>query len=131
MSNEPSGGPVNNGFQQSGGNSQIGNQAIGAGARAVAGDIGFRTLVPAPATQASDLLTLVERLLEEHRAELPDQSGTQVELRRIREELGEAEPQPGVLRRGLERLTSFVEPVTPLVVAVGRLSQAVQDAVGH
>ncbi len=121
---------VNNGVQQSGGHSQVGNQAVGAGAQAVAGSVGFQTVLPAQHTDAAELLALIERLLTEHRSALPDQSGTQVELRRLREELDEPEPQPGVLRRALERLAAFVQPVAPLVVAVGQLAQAVQGALG-
>ncbi|GAA2148026.1 hypothetical protein GCM10009760_39500 [Kitasatospora kazusensis] len=120
----PQGFPVNNGVQQSGGHSQVGNQAVGAGARAVAGNVGFQTALPAQQAGPAELIALIERLLTEHRDALPDQSGTQVELRRLREELDEAEPQPGVLRRALERLTDFVAPVAPLVVAVGQLAQA-------
>jgi hypothetical protein len=66
------------------------------------------------------------RLLEEHRAALADPDATAREMRRLREELDEDEPQLPVLQRALDRLTAFVEPVTPLVVAVGQLAQTVQ-----
>ena len=78
----------------------------------------------------AELLGYVEQLLTEHRAELADPDATTRELRRLREELDEEEPQPTVLRRALDRLTAFVQPVTPLVVAVGELAQTVRGTLG-
>ncbi|MER5641622.1 DUF5955 family protein [Kitasatospora sp. NPDC002227] len=126
----PAAAPANAGVQQFGGHSQVGNQAVGTNAQAVAGSIGFQTALPADRTDPAELLALIARLLDQHRAELPDQSGTQVELRRIREELEESEPQPGILRRSLDRISAFVQPVTPLVVAVGQLTTALHGALG-
>ncbi|GAB2727228.1 hypothetical protein [Kitasatospora kifunensis] len=122
---------VNHGIQQSGGHMQIGNQAVGRGAQAVTGGVSFGAAGSVQGADAGELLALIERLLTEHRDALPEQDGVRVELRRLREELEEAEPQPGVLRRALERLTSFVQPVAPLVVAAGQLAQAVEGALGH
>ncbi|WP_441246680.1 DUF5955 family protein [Kitasatospora sp. McL0602] len=129
MSTEP--GPVTNaGIQQYGGHSQVGNQAVGTGARAVAGQIGFQTALPDQRADVGELIALIRQLLADHQAVLPDQGATQVELRRIQEELEEAEPQPGLLRRSLDRISSFVQPVAPLVTAVAQLTQALQGTLG-
>lgn len=119
---------VNNGIQQFGGHMHVGNQAVGANARIDAGDVSVQA-VGSP--QAAELLVRIEQLLSQHAADLPDQDGTLRELRRIREELAEPEPQHGIIQRALERLTAFVKPVAPLVVAVGQLAQAVESAHGH
>lgn len=76
-------------------------------------------------TQIHDRLALIERLLDEHRAGLPDQDSPRAELRRLREELDESAPEPGVVRRALDRLTAFAEPVAPLAAAVAALAQAI------
>ncbi|OEJ97430.1 DUF5955 family protein [Streptomyces thermolilacinus] len=119
-------GAANFGVQQYGGQSSVTNQAIGPNARAVAG----RITVHAPGgdqqrAQVEQLIQLVERLLEEHRAVLPDQEAPRVELRRLREELEEGEPEPGVVRRALTRLAAFAEPAAPLAAAVAELTRAV------
>ncbi|MFE9770613.1 DUF5955 family protein [Streptomyces sp. NPDC005931] len=115
--------PVNNGVMISGGTHHVGNQAVGQGARAYSGSVSFQ---PGDAERTAALLAEVERLLEEHRAELADPAATAREVRRLREELEEREPQSTVLRRALDRLTEFVQPVAPLAVAVGQLAQSVQ-----
>lgn len=119
--------PVNNGVMISGGTHHVGNQAVGQGAQAFSGSVSFQ---PQDAERTAELLSYVERLLEEHRAALTDPDATAREVRRLREELDEAEPQPTVLRRALDRLNEFVQPVTPLVVAVGQLAQSVQGLPG-
>ena len=119
--------PVNNGVMISGGTHYVGNQAVGHGAQAFSGSVSFQ---PQDAERTAELLANFERLLEEHRAALADPEATSRELRRLREELDEAEPQPTVLRRALDRLNEFVQPVTPLVVAVGQLAQSVQGLPG-
>ncbi|MFE3853979.1 DUF5955 family protein [Streptomyces griseorubiginosus] len=119
--------PVNNGVMISGGTHYVGNQAVGHGAQAFSGSVSFQ---PQDAERTTELLAHVERLLEEHRAALTDPDATTRELRRLREELDEPEPQPTVLRRALTRLNEFVQPVTPLVVAVGQLAQSVQGLPG-
>ncbi|URM92316.1 DUF5955 family protein [Streptomyces sp. MRC013] len=115
----------NHGVQQYGGHSSVVNQAVGQNARAVAGDI----TVHAPGTEqrvrVDELIRLVERLLEEHRAALPDQEAPRVELRRLREELDEGGPEPGVVRRALNRLAQFAEPAAPVAAAVAELTRAV------
>jgi len=119
--------PVNNGVMISGGTHYVGNQAVGHGAQGFCGSVSFQSL---DAERTAELLAHVERLLEEHRAALTDPDATTRELRRLREELDEPEPQPTVLRRALTRLNEFVQPVTPLVVAVGQLAQSVQGLPG-
>lgn len=119
--------PVNNGVMISGGTHHVGNQAVGHRAQAFSGSVSFQ---PQDAERTAELLAYVERLLEEHRASLTDADATARELRRLREELDEPEPQPTVLRRALDRLNDFVQPVTPLVVAVGQLAQSVQGLPG-
>jgi hypothetical protein len=127
-SDEPTGARVLNlGVQQYGGHSSVGNQAVGPGARAVAG----RVTVQAPSAdqraEVEALLLLVERLLDEHRAVLPDQESPRTELRRLREELDEETPEPGVVRRALERLALFAQPAAPLAAAVAELTRVVQS----
>ncbi|MFG2456993.1 hypothetical protein ACGFWE_07985 [Streptomyces sp. NPDC048523] len=119
--------PVNNGVMISGGTHYVGNQAVGHHAQAFSGAVSFQ---PPDAERTAELLAHVEQLLTEHRAALADPDATGRELRRLREELDEPEPQPTVLRRALDRLNDFVQPVTPLVVAVGQLAQSVQGLPG-
>ncbi|MEU6227250.1 DUF5955 family protein [Streptomyces sp. NPDC047042] len=123
--------PVNNGLVINGGTQYVGNQAIGERAQAFSGTVAFQPQDPEQtAARTAELLALVERLLSEHRESLSDPEATTRELRRLREELDEEEPQPTVLRRALTRLTEFVQPVTPLAVAVGELAQTVRGALG-
>lgn len=123
--------PVNNGIITTGGTHYVGNQAVGQGAQAISGTVDIGVLEPGRRARAADLLGLIERLLEEHGAELTEPEATATELRRLREELDEDEPQRPVLRRALDRLNGYVEPVTPLVDAVAKLAQAVQVTLGH
>jgi hypothetical protein len=122
--------PVNNGLVISGGTQYVGNQAIGHRAQAFSGSVGFQPQDAEQAARTAQLLVLVEQLLNEHRAALADPEATTRELRRLREELDEEEPEPTVLRRALDRLTAFVQPVTPLAIAVGELAQTVRGALG-
>ncbi|MEU9732391.1 hypothetical protein [Streptomyces sp. NPDC048002] len=126
MSQQPPEG-TNFGVQQFGGQSQVANQAVGPGARAVAGHVSFQSLTADQRTVLDDRLTLIERLLDEHRAGLPDQDSPRAELRRLREELGDPAPEPGVVRRALDRLTAFAEPVAPLAAAVASLAATIQS----
>ncbi len=116
---------TNFGVQQYGGQSQVANQAVGPGARAVAGQVSFQSLTADQRTVIHDRLALIERLLDEHRAGLPDQDSPRAELRRLREELDATTPEPGVVRRALDRLTAFAEPVAPLAAAVAALAEAI------
>ncbi|MCP9988998.1 DUF5955 family protein [Streptomyces sudanensis] len=115
----------NHGVQQYGGHSSVANQAVGPGARAVAGDITVHAPGTGERARVEELIRLVERLLEEHREALPDREAPRVELRRLREELDEDEPEPGVVRRALNRLAGFAEPVAPVAAAVAELTRAV------
>ncbi|MEV7284357.1 DUF5955 family protein [Streptomyces sp. NPDC093252] len=122
--------PVNHGVVIQGGTHYVGNQAVGHRAQAFSGTVGFQQHGGADAARTAELLALVERLLEEHRDALADPDAGTRELRRLREELDEEEPQPTVLRRALDRLTAFAQPVAPLAVAVGELSTAVRGVLG-
>ncbi|GGS62222.1 DUF5955 family protein [Streptomyces griseoviridis] len=118
--------PVNNGLVINGGTHHVGNQAVGHHARAYSGSVSFSPQDREQAARTAELLTRVDQLLQEHRAALADPDAAGRELGRLREELDEAEPQPTVLRRALDRLTGFVQPVGPLVTAVGQLAASVQ-----
>ncbi|GAA3907724.1 hypothetical protein GCM10023084_69970 [Streptomyces lacrimifluminis] len=123
--------PVNNGLVINGGTHYVGNQAIGHRAQAFSGSVAFQPQdAERAAARMSELLVHIEQLLAEHREALADPEGTTRELRRLREELDEEEPEPTVLRRALDRLTAFVQPVTPLAVAVGELAQTVRGVLG-
>ncbi|MFE4665252.1 hypothetical protein ACFRI7_14695 [Streptomyces sp. NPDC056716] len=123
--------PVNNGLVIKGGTHYVGNQAIGHRAQAFSGSVSFQQRAgDEAAARTAELLALIERLLAENRDALADPDATTRELRRLREELDEEEPQPGVLRRALDRLTAFAQPVTPLAVAVGELSVMVRGVLG-
>ncbi|MFJ4785197.1 hypothetical protein [Streptomyces sp. NPDC088794] len=122
--------PVNNGVVINGGTQYVGNQAVGHGAQAFSGSVSFQPQDAEQSARTTQLLAYVEQLLTEHRAALADPEATTRELRRLREELEEPEPQPSVLQRALDRLNAFVQPVTPLVVAVGQLTQSVQGLPG-
>lgn len=123
--------PVNNGVVISGGTHYVGNQAVGHRAQAFSGSVSFQPQEGEQTARTAELLAVVERLLQEHRSALADPDTATRELRRLREELDEEEPQPTVLGRALDRLTGIVQPVTPLVVAVGELAQTVRGALGH
>src|SRR4051794_5172683 len=96
--------PVNNGLMISGGTHYVGNHAGGHGAQAFSGSVSFP---PPDAGRTADLLATSERLMEEPRAPVTDPDATSRELRRLREDLDEADPQPTVLRRALDRLNEF------------------------
>ncbi|MCP2241909.1 hypothetical protein [Lentzea aerocolonigenes] len=109
----------NYGIQQSGGVSNVGNQAVGPHARAVSHGLTF-TASP----QNSELITELMTLLERHRAEIPDEAEAVAE--ELQDELDSPEPDRGVIARTLERLTNMVKPVAPLVETVGELTKAVE-----
>ncbi|MFD9697551.1 hypothetical protein [Lentzea sp. NPDC059081] len=116
-------GTPNYGIQQSGGTSNVGNQAVGQHARATSHGMHFTV---APATD--ELLARLMTLLDSHRAELPDEVDDTAE--ELQDELESPEPDRGVIARTLERLTNMVKPVAPLVETVGELTKAVDSAFG-
>ncbi|MEV1147507.1 hypothetical protein, partial [Micromonospora sp. NPDC049799] len=59
---------INYGIQQTGGTSQVGNQAVGPGAYAVGG--GLHATAP-PAVDVAALVRQLVEVVERHRAELP------------------------------------------------------------
>ena len=120
----------NYGIQQSGGVSNVGNQAVGQNARAISHGLSF-TAAPATGEQTGELMTQLMALLERHRAELPDTADEADEAAaELQDELESDEPDRGVIARTLERITNLVRPVTPLVETVGELTKAVDSAFG-
>lgn len=113
----------NQGIQQFGGVSNVGNQAVGRHARAVSHGLRF-TASPATSELVTELMTLLER----HRADLPDAVDEVAE--ELQDELDSAEPDRRAVARTLERLNIMVRPVAPLVETVGELSKAVDSAFG-
>ncbi|MFD5830084.1 hypothetical protein [Lentzea sp. NPDC060358] len=116
----------NHGIQQSGGVSNVGNQAVGQNARAISHGLRF-TVTPA----TTDLVTELKALLERHRAELPGTADEAVEAaEELEDELDSPEPDRSVVARVLQRLNAMVKPVAPLVETVGELTNAVETAFG-
>ncbi|TYK46190.1 hypothetical protein [Actinomadura decatromicini] len=127
---QPATPSVNYGIVSMGGTHYVANQAVGQNAQAFSNAVTFNAQNSNHRAQASELLAVIERLLEEHRAALTDPDGAAREVQRVREELDEDEPQLPFLRRALDRLNTYAEPVAPLVAAVGQLTQTVQAAIG-
>jgi hypothetical protein len=115
---------ANYGIQQSGGTMNVGNQAVGEGARATSHGQEFT----AGATDLAALLGELMTLLDRHRAELPGTAVATAEI--LRDELTKPRPDRNVLARILDRLTTLVKPVTPLVTTVAELTKAI-DAAFH
>lgn len=113
----------NYGIQQSGGVSNVGNQAVGQHARAISHGLTFTA-----APETGELMTKLMALLERHRAELPESAAEAAE--ELQDELDSAEPERGVIARALERLNNLVKPVAPLVETVGELTRSVDSAFG-
>jgi hypothetical protein len=107
--------PDNYGIQQSGGTSNVGNQAVGPKARAISHNLHFTAGL-------NDLMTLLER----HRDELPPTTIATAE--RLQEELAKPQPDRRVLTRVMDQLTTLVKPVTPLVNTVAELAKAINSA---
>ncbi|MFK8908386.1 hypothetical protein [Streptomyces sp. YS-3] len=115
--------PVNNGVVVSGDNHYVGSQAAGH-AQVFVHQVSVQ---PQDTELLAELLSHVEQLLDQYYLALAGpRAPAQDLLRRLREELEDVEPQPTVLWRILDRLNEYVQPVTPLVVAVGRLADSVQ-----
>lgn len=110
---------ANYGIQQSGGTSNVGNQAVGPNARATS--YGQRI---SPAT--GDLLAELTVLLDRHRGELPGTADTAAE--QLHDELAKPQPDRGVLTRILDQLATVVKPIVPLVKIVAELTKAINSA---
>lgn len=126
----PRANTINYGIQQSGGVSQVGVQAVGPKASAVSGDVHMGAGLPSARAEAADLIRALRRLLEEHRDELPDPSGTRVTAEILGEEIERPEPDSGVVGRMLARLSSSVQPVAVLSAAVAQIAEAVKAIIG-
>jgi hypothetical protein len=113
----------NYGIQQSGGVSNVGNQAVGQNARAVSHGLSF-TAAPDSSELMTQLMAQLTTLLERHRAEVPDAAAEVAE--ELQDELDSPEPDRGVIARMLERLNNMVKPVAPLVETVGELTKSIE-----
>ncbi|WP_020671554.1 hypothetical protein [Amycolatopsis nigrescens] len=116
----------NYGIQQSGGQSTVGNQAVGPNARVVSGDVQVASQFSDPAGRTTELLDRVSELLDAHHEQLPGTTIATAEI--LRDELGQAKPDRGVVGRLLEKLTELVRPVAPLLSTVTELTKAVDSA---
>ncbi|MEU4570369.1 hypothetical protein [Micromonospora sp. NPDC023956] len=108
---------VNYGIQQSGGVSQVGNQAVGPGAYAVGGRL---------STSSADVDTLVRRLVEAldtHRDEVPEPARPTAVA--VRDVLTVPDADPARVRGLLERLAVLAAPVAPITAAVTELLKVV------
>lgn len=124
---EPTRSSVNYGIQQSGGVSQVGVQAVGPGARAISDGVHMSAAqLSADRTQVADLISDLRRLLEEHRDELADPDGARVAAEILHEEIERPEPDPGVVRRMLGRLSNIVQPVALLSAAITQIAEAIK-----
>lgn len=119
--------PIITGITNYGGTHYVGNQAVGPNAHASSDIVGF-DLTPTRRARAAELLDQVERLVSEHESTLADPAATRRELRRLRDELDEKEPQSSVLQRALDQLKAFAQPVTPLIAAIAQLAQAIHGS---
>ncbi len=112
---------ANYGIQQSGGTMNVGNQAVGKGASATSHGQQFT-----PPTNTAELITELMTLLDRHSAELPGTAAATAEI--LKDELTKPQPDRGVVSRILDRLTTLVKPVTPLVNTVAELTKAINAA---
>jgi hypothetical protein len=115
---------INYGVQQFGGTSQVGVQAVGTGAMAVAGKVD----VGRPETDLAALLATVRRLVDEHADALPDTAATTAQT--LGEELASKKPSRGTVLQLVDRLAKLVAPVEPVANAVGDLAKAAQSVFG-
>ncbi|WP_433393894.1 hypothetical protein [Micromonospora sp. KLBMP9576] len=111
----------NYGIQQSGGVSQVGNQAVGPGAYASGGSLW--ATAPAGADATALVRQLVE-VLDRHRDELsPPARATAA---RLRAELTRPDAEPARVAGLLERMAVLAAPVAPVATAVGELLRLAQ-----
>ncbi|SCL36385.1 hypothetical protein GA0070616_5473 [Micromonospora nigra] len=114
---------TNYGIHQSGGVSQVGNQAVGPGAHAVGGSLAATTPtgVDVPA-----LLAQLLKLVEQHRAQLPQPA--HAVAAELRAQLGRPDVEPARVTVLLHRLAALASPVAPVAAAVTEVLKAVQAA---
>ncbi|MEU2624610.1 hypothetical protein ABZ642_41975 [Streptomyces sp. NPDC007157] len=119
--------PANNGLVVNGGTHQVANiPAGGAPAPTFSSPMSSRPRDDSPAARTAQLLALVERLLEEYQAALPNPAASIGVLLHLRLEITEAAPQLTVIHL-LEQLYATIEPVPQLAMAVTWLRQSVVD----
>ncbi|GIJ76421.1 hypothetical protein SAMN05443287_10263 [Micromonospora phaseoli] len=116
---EPS---INYGIQQSGGVSQVGNQAVGPGAVAVGGALS----ATAPGVDVPALVAQLVEALDQHRDELPEQA--RAVAAELRAQLARPDPEPARVTALLRRLAELAAPVAPVASAVTEVLRAVQQA---
>ncbi|PZG17207.1 hypothetical protein C1I95_15965 [Micromonospora craterilacus] len=113
---------ANYGIQQSGGVSQVGNQAVGPGAHAVGGAL----WATAPGVDVPALVARLVEVLDRHRDELPD--ATRAVAAELRLQLARQNPEPARVTALLQRLAALAAPVAPVASAVTEVLRAVQQA---
>ncbi|WP_433527872.1 hypothetical protein ACQPYA_15935 [Micromonospora sp. CA-263727] len=113
---------ANYGIQQSGGVSQVGNQAVGPGAYAVGGGL----WATAPGVDVPALVAQLVGVLDRHGDELPDPARAVAAELRI--QLARPDPEPARVTALLQRLAALAAPVAPVASAVTEVLRAVQQA---
>ncbi|MFF5216128.1 hypothetical protein [Micromonospora sp. NPDC000442] len=113
---------VNFGIQQSGGVSQVGNQAVGPGAHAVGGGL----WATAPGVDVPALVAHLVQTLDRHRDELPEPA--RAVAAELRVHLARPDPEPARVTALLQRLAALAAPVVPVASAVTEVLRAVQQA---
>lgn len=113
---------INFGIQQSGGVSQVGNQAVGPGAHAVGGALWATT----PGVDVPTLVAHLVETLDRHRAELPEPA--RAVAAELRVQLARPDPEPARVTALLQRLAALAAPVAPVASAVTEVLRAVQQA---
>ncbi|TDB81871.1 hypothetical protein [Micromonospora sp. KC721] len=113
---------INYGIQQSGGTSQVGNQAVGPGASATGGSL--HATAP-PAVDVAGLLRQLTEVVDRHRGALPEPAVTVAA--QVRAELSRPEPRPARVAELLRRLAELAAPVAPVAAAVTEVIRAVQS----
>ncbi|MFI7078546.1 hypothetical protein ACIBO1_14760 [Micromonospora sp. NPDC049903] len=113
---------ANYGIQQSGGVSQVGNQAVGPGASAVGGAL----WATAPGVDVPALVTRLVEVLDRHRDELD--APARAVATELRAQLARPHPEPARVTALLQRLAALATPVAPVASAVTEVLRAIQQA---
>lgn len=113
-----------------GGNS-YGPNAVGRGARAVQRDVTIRA-GDAAADDDRLLAAIAElrRLLDQHRAEIPEANRVERDIRSLEEEIGEPDRDKERLRDTVKRIAARVVLAAPVISAVNDVSQLVEALPG-